>query len=59
MTTVPHRYRQTDGRTVGRLTVAILRNAQSASRGKKGEERKGTKSHKIVVIFHVFIQKPL
>ena len=35
---VPQRYRQTDGRTGGRLTIAIPRFALRASRGKKEDQ---------------------
>ena len=47
MLTVHQRYKQTDGRTVGRLTIAILRFAVCASRSKNatayGEVRKKQK----------------
>ena len=39
MLTVRQRYGQTDGRTDGRLTIAIPRFALRASRGKKGKGR--------------------
>jgi len=48
MLSVHQRYRETDGRTDGRLTIAIPRFALRASRGNNGTNKNSLEIAKIV-----------